>query len=157
MITRCLKSLWHKNWDINYNTSISWMRANRTRIGESFVIPRQNLTRLHTCFTTHTGLPEMLTSIRLVKKFPVVYRTRRFIIMFTRARQPEPDESNRRLPTAFPKIHFNITILHMPRASKWSLPFRFTDKKFVCISRVSHARYLRRPCHPPWTDHSTRL
>jgi hypothetical protein len=48
---------------------------------------------------------------------------------------PEPDASSPHLPTKFPKIHSKI-LSSMPRFSMWPFPFRFSDKKFVCISHL---------------------
>jgi hypothetical protein len=45
-------------------------------------------------------------------------------------------------PPHFPKIYSNITFPFMPRFFEWSLPFRFSDQKFVRISRFSHIIYI---------------
>jgi len=45
-------------------------------------------TLLLTCTVNSRGIPENLTSLQLVKKFPTVYGTRRFITTFTSGRQP---------------------------------------------------------------------
>jgi hypothetical protein len=37
--------------------------------------------------------------------------------------------------TRFRKIHFNCIIPSIAMSSKWSLPFRFMDQNFVCISQ----------------------
>jgi len=39
----------------------------------------------------------------------------------------------------------NINLLSTPRSPKWSLPFSFSDLKFVRISHVSHACYMPLP------------
>jgi hypothetical protein len=50
------------------------------------------------------------------------------------------------LPHHFPKIHSNIIL----PSSEQSLPFRFPDQNFVCISHVTHEYYMFRSSHPPW-------
>jgi len=52
----------------------------------------------------------------------------------------------------FPKIHPIIILPSMPRSSKWSLPFRFSNKKFVCISHPFHVCYMSSPDYPLWLE-----
>jgi hypothetical protein len=52
-------------------------------------------------------------------------------------------------PSNFPEINSNIIFSPMPRSSKWSHPFRFSDQNFVYISHLSHACYMPYPSHPP--------
>jgi hypothetical protein len=40
----------------------------------------------------------------------------------------------------------------MPRSSKWSLPFRFSNQNIICISHISHACYMPRLLSPSF-DH----
>jgi hypothetical protein len=54
-------------------------------------------------------------------------------------------------PFYFTTIHSNINFPPTPRSSKWSLPFKFLDQGSVYISHLSHACYVSRPFHPPWT------
>jgi len=49
----------------------------------------------------------------------------------------------------FPKIHSNFNFPSMPRSSKWSLPFRFSNQNIICISHISHACYMSLPSHSP--------
>jgi len=49
------------------------------------------------------------------------------------------------LPLYFRKIHYNIILPPIPRSSKWSPPFRFSDQK-----SSSHSCYMPRASHPPW-------
>jgi hypothetical protein len=41
------------------------------------------------------------------------------------------------LPPNFPNIHSTIVLPSTPRSSEWSLPFRFSDQNFVCISQTN--------------------
>jgi hypothetical protein len=36
----------------------------------------------------------------------------------------------------------------MPRSSMWSLPVRFSDQHFACISHLTHVHYMPHPSHP---------
>jgi len=38
--------------------------------------------------------------------------------------------------TYLPKVHLNVILPFMPRPSKWSLPFGFSDQNFVCLSHL---------------------
>jgi len=49
------------------------------------------------------------------------------------------------LTTYLPKLHLNIKVSSMSRSSKWSLPFRLSDPKFVCISHLLHVCYMHWP------------
>jgi len=42
-------------------------------------------------------------------------------------------------------------------SSEWSLPIRFSDKHFVCISLLSHMCYTPRPSHTLWLDHPNNI
>jgi len=44
------------------------------------------------------------------------------------------------VPPYFCKIHYNLPSTH--RSSNWSLPFRFSNQNFVCISQLSHLHLL---------------
>jgi len=50
-------------------------------------------------------------------------------------------------PPYFRNINSNTTFPFTPKSSEWSLPFRFSDQKFVSISRIFHACYMLRPSH----------
>jgi hypothetical protein len=38
-----------------------------------------------------------------------------------------------------------------------SLPFRFSNRNIVCVSRLSLACYMTSPSHPPCLDHSNNI
>jgi hypothetical protein len=44
------------------------------------------------------------------------------------------------LSTYFPKVYSNVS--STLSSSQWSLPFEFSDRNFVRIFRLSHARYF---------------
>jgi hypothetical protein len=48
----------------------------------------------------------------------------------------------------FFNIHFTTILLSSSWSDKWSLPFRFINKYFVCISRLSAPCYIFRPIIP---------
>jgi len=48
-------------------------------------------------------------------------------------------------PPYFPKIHSNIIFPPTSKSSKWSLPIRFSNKKYVHISQLSHECYMPSP------------
>jgi hypothetical protein len=50
-----------------------------------------------------------------------------------------------------------LIFLSMPRSFEWSLSFRFSDQKFVCISNLYHACYMPRPCLPPRFDNPNNI
>jgi hypothetical protein len=69
-------------------------------------------------------LPEKLTGLLLVKKFPTFYGIRSFITAFTRICHVSLswDRSNKSMPTfCILNIHYNIVLPFTPRTSKWSL------------------------------------
>jgi len=57
----------------------------------------------------------------------------------------------------FPKVPSNITFPSMCRCSKWSLPFRFSQQNFVCISHLAHAHNMPHPSRPPSVDHPNNI
>jgi hypothetical protein len=66
-------------------------------------------------------------------------RNPRFITVFSRACHPVPILSQMNTihtpKPYFPKIHFNIILLCMPRSSESSSPFRLSNQNFARISR----------------------
>jgi len=48
---------------------------------------------------------------------------------------PESDASSPHLPLYFPEIHY-IILPSMPRWSRWSLPFRFSNQNIICPSSL---------------------
>ena len=78
--------------------------------------------QLTTCSTIR---PEKLKVPQLVKKFPALYRTRRFITAFTAARHLSQSRwctsIQSMLSSHFLTIHFNVNHPSTPRSSKWSL------------------------------------
>jgi len=52
------------------------------------------------------------------------------------------------LPCSQEPRHWPFT----PTSFEWPLPFRFSDRNFLCISHLSHACYIPTP-HPNWFNH----
>jgi hypothetical protein len=46
------------------------------------------------------------------------------------------------LPAYFPNIHSNIILPSTPRSFVLSLPFRFSNQNFLCISHSINVRYI---------------
>jgi hypothetical protein len=55
----------------------------------------------------------------------------------------------------FETIKQNRHYYQQSKSSKSYLPFSLSKQNFVCISRLSHMRYLPLPSHPPWIDYPT--
>jgi len=56
-----------------------------------------------------------------------------------------------------PMIHSNVIFPSMAKRSELSLPFRFSDKNFVCISHLSRACYTPLPSHTLSFDHPNNI
>jgi len=57
----------------------------------------------------------------------------------------------------FSKIHSSITLPSMPKSSKWSLPFTFSDQNFVCTSHLCSEWSMHCPYHSLWFDHPNNI
>jgi len=108
-------------------------------------------------------LPEKLTVPQLVKKFPQLNGTRRFITAFTTAPYPtcsclEPDQT-RLPPSHFLKINFIIILASTHRSSKRSFPSGFPTKilcgHLPCPILASHRLDLIARIMVVNTDHKT--
>jgi len=71
-----------------------------------------------------------MTGPQLVKKFPTIYRTRRFTAAFLTARHLFLSQTN----PVHVKIRFNMILPSMPWSSEWSLSLRFPHQNSVCVS-----------------------
>ena len=90
----------------------------------------------------------------LIKKFSVCYGIQTFIIIFPcpLLRIPNDIYAVRVVSSCFFNFYFSITILFIHRFSKWSLFFRFANKKSVCSSLFLHTCHIPCPSHPSF-DH----
>jgi hypothetical protein len=101
--------------------------------------------------TPWSKVHQKLTVTQVVKKFPAFLGTQSFITIFTRAHHWSLYQA--RLiwfSPSYPislKINSSITVPSTPMLSTQSLPFRFSNQNFVCISHLSHSSY------PPWLNH----
>jgi len=106
-------------------------------------------------------LLEKLTGLQLVKKFPAIYGTWRFITAFASARQLSLSwaSSIQSIPAHnhFLKIHLNI-LPSTPGSPKWSLSLGFTHQNPVCTFPIPHKWYMPCPSHSsPHLVYSTPL
>jgi hypothetical protein len=60
---------------------------------------------------------------------------------------PEPNKFNQQ-PVMLFKTNFNLILLSMPRSPRRSLSFRVSNQNLVCMSVLSHARYIPRQSDP---------
>jgi hypothetical protein len=102
-----------------------------------------------------TALLEKLIATQLVKEFSVFHDPK---INYRVPKNPPLDPILSQMNPVHTllhytfKTHFNINILLSTlRPSKWSLPFRVSDRNIVCISHLSHACYM---LHISVTDQS---
>jgi hypothetical protein len=97
-----------------------------------------------TSLTPWNRVLEKLIVTQLVTKPPAFYGTRRFIIVFTKARYWSLSCASWIQSTTFHPIYCIIILLSTPRSSEWSLPFRISDRNFACISHLTHSCCM--PC-----------
>jgi len=79
---------------------------------------------------SHSASKEMP---RLLKNLKVHYRVHNSPLAVHKLSQMSPVHP---FPHYFPKINSSIIIPSTSMSSEWSLPFRFSDQNFVCISHV---------------------
>jgi hypothetical protein len=101
-------------------------------------------------------LLDKLIVVRLIKKLPAFYGTRRILTVFwTAHHQTLPSASwiqSTSHPVSF-RIHFNSILTGFPSDL---IPSGFPDKDLSAFLIPLHACYMSRPSHPPWSDHCSK-
>ena len=118
----------------------------------SIWFPSSPLTTLLTYLLTYSltpwcrVVPEQLTGLQLVKKFPAFHGTPRFITALTSVRHlslswARPIQSI--IPTShLLEIHPNIIHLSTPRSPQWSLSLRFPHQDPIHPPLLTHTRHM---------------
>jgi hypothetical protein len=83
----------------------------------------------------------------LLWKLEVHYHVQKGLLLIPILRQMNPVHT---VPPYLCKIQCNIIFPSMPRSSKWSLPFRFSNQHIVCIFLFPWVCYLPCQSHPLW-------
>jgi hypothetical protein len=103
------------------------------------------------------GLPEKLTGCQLVKTSPALYRTRRFITAFRKARRLSLSRVTSTQSIHFLKIPFNTVLLSTHRFSKCSLPLTSYHQNPACTSPLSHTCYIPLQIYSSLFDHRSNI
>jgi hypothetical protein len=95
-----------------------------------------------------TDLLEKLIGFQLVKIFPALYGTWRFITAFASARHLSLSwASSIQSIFHYLKCHLNIILPSTPWSPKWTLFLRYPHQNPVYDSPLPHTRYMPRPSH----------
>jgi len=89
----------------------------------------------------------------------LLYRTRRFITVFTTSRHwslPWAIWTQSTISHSILNTH-SIIFPSTPWSSEWSFPSRSYDQNFVWVSNLSHSCYMPRPSHPPLFHHHNNI
>jgi hypothetical protein len=116
-----------------------------------------------TCFLSYLLSPrsrvllEKLTGFQLVKKFPAIHGTRRFITAFTIARHLSlcwaSSIQSIRYTYHFLKIQLRIILPSTPVSPKWSISLRFPHQIPVNASPLPHKSYMPHSSYSSRYDH----
>jgi hypothetical protein len=87
------------------------------------------------------------------------YETRRFCVHKVQPLVPilSRIHTDQNFSLCFSKIHFIIILSSTLRSSNWSLPFKFSNENFVCISHLSCVCYMPHLSNSPWLYHSNYI
>jgi hypothetical protein len=101
----------------------------------------------------------MLTVTQLVKKFPALYGTRRFITVVTTARHWFLSWA-RRIQSTYSRPFTLNSFLILPSHVRLGLPsdlspLKFPNQNFECTSHLCHGYYCL--FHPHWFDRSNNV
>ena len=97
-------------------------------------------------------LLKKLTAPQLVKKFPALHRTRKFINMYKTARQMSLSCARSIQSRPSHPISLGPLLILSPsitRYFKWSRSFRFPHLHSACSFLLPHSCYKRSASHPP--------
>ena len=91
-------------------------------------------------------LPEQLTGLQLVKKFPAFHRTQRFITALKSVHHLSPSWASPIQSTShLLEIHPNINNPSTPRSPQWSLSLWFPHQDPVHPPLLTHTRHMPSP------------
>jgi hypothetical protein len=91
---------------------------------------KQSLSLEAECCSVSQEFPQLLWNLKVYTMFTRTYYQSLFWAKLIYSTHSAP---------CFFKIHFNIIFPYTPRSYKWSLPIKFSNQNFVCISYLSHA------------------
>jgi len=102
-------------------------------------------------------LPEQLTCLQLLKKFPSFHRPRKFITALTSVRLlslswASPIQSTYPHPTFWRSILILFTHLRLG-LPLWSLSLRFSHQDSIHSPLLTHMRHMPSPSHSSWFYH----
>ena len=145
---------WHR-WYCKYSffnrTNKRWSQIPAGLLAH-FLCKPNLFTYLLTYLLTYSLTPwcrvllEKLTSLQLVKKFPVFQGTRKFITALTRVRHLSLSWASP-IQSIYPHPTSNIIHPSTPRSPQWSLSLRFPHQDTIHTTLLTHTRHMPSPSH----------